>query len=99
MEKLYVPYSGDKPLSVLIKGHKFVVLSPSREIFAHPDSSGAIGRFDVVKVLNVGGSQKDLEAALSKVAQSTGSGVLVVPRDSTVKQVFERLELELPWVH
>lgn len=95
-DSFFVPYTGKKPASVSINGHRLVILSAERDsIEDELDLFGA----DRVKKVRLGVSELEQERTLGKIARQVDGGVVIAPAGVGIRDVLKNLESELPWVH
>jgi len=95
-DSFFVPYTGKKPASVCINGHRLVILSAERD--AIEDDLDLFGA-DRVKKVRLGGSDVEQERVLGKIARQADGGVVIAPAGIGIRDVLKNLESELPWVH
>ena len=95
MKRYFVPYSGEKPASVLINGHRMVILSPDRETME--EGLALIGA-DNVKAIKGGESEDEERSALQQFAAKAHAGVVIAPSSVGVQDILRNLEAELPWL-
>lgn len=96
MSYFYTPYSGGKPATILVKGHKVIVVSErpdplkvSLELF------GA----DSIKRLPGGKSKRDHVRFFNELSKSVDGGLVVATDEVSVPEIIKGLEAELPWIH
>jgi hypothetical protein len=95
-DSFFVPYTGKKPASVSINGHRLVILSSERDTIEDDlDLFGA----DRIKKVRLGVSEVEQERALGKIARQVDGGVVIAPAGVGIRDVLKNLESELPWVH
>ena len=95
MKEYFVPYTGDKPASVLINGHRLVIVSQDRdELQSHLNVLGG----DCLKEVIASGSREDEMQGLEDLAEEGEGGVVIAPSDVTLDDVIRNLESELPWI-
>lgn len=93
-ENFFVPYTGKKPASVYIKGHRLVILAPEREVIEEDlELLGA----DRVKKVTVSTSE-DQDKVFSSLARQVEGGVVIAPAGVGVRDILKNLESELPWI-
>lgn len=95
MGRFYVPYAGDKPASVLVNGHRLIILARDKTTFE--DELSLIGA-DSLKVFASGNSQEEETHAFNKLARSLNAGVVIAPGDIGLQDVIRNLENQLPWL-
>lgn len=95
-DNLFVPYTGKKPASVCVNGHRLVILSSERD--AIEDDLDLLGA-DRVKKIRLSGSNEQQERALGKIARQADGGVVIAPVGVGIRDILKNLESELPWVH
>ncbi len=94
MHRLYVPYTGKKPTSVTINGHRLVILS--HEPGSLQDSLGTIGA-DRIREFSPA-NDREAEEQLNKIAKSGRAGIVIAPPELEMEEVIKNLETELPWL-
>ncbi len=95
-DSFFVPYTGKKPASVCVNGHRLVILSSERDTIEDElDLFGA----DRIKKVRLGSSELEQERALGKIARQADGGVVIAPAGVGIRDVLKNLESELPWVH
>lgn len=92
MTTLYVPYHGDHPVHVNIKGHRLLILTASEE-----DLKTDLELFDGADIREFEFREDDNQA-LAVLAASVSAGVVLPPAGMSISSVIENLEIELPWV-
>lgn len=95
MGKFYVPYSGKKPASILVNGHRLIILSRDEDVFEY--ELRELGADSLKKVLT-GDSREEEERILNKLAKAVAAGVVVAPANLHVSEVIKNLESQLPWL-
>ena len=95
MRSYFVPYHGDKPAAVHVNGHKVLILSQDR---ASIEQDLEIVGADCVKQVLGGESVEDERKVLTKIAQTSRSGIVIAPNELGIKEVIRNLEAELPWL-
>jgi hypothetical protein len=93
MSTFFVPYHGNKPAPIDIKGHRLLILSTSSEEVE--ESLPLLGADEIrpVELVDDGGS------ALAELAARVDGGVVITPPGMTVSAMLLSLERELPWLH
>jgi len=95
MDKFFVPYTGKKPASVYINGHRLVILAHDRDMLEEDlDLLGA----DHIKKVRLSSSEDEQQKFLGKIARQVDGGVVIAPSGVELKDVLRNLEHELPWV-
>jgi hypothetical protein len=101
MDKVYVPYVENKPVTIEVNGHRFLLLASDEddllENFDHLGDS-EVREFDV-NLDQVSEGNLDLSTELSEITQRANAGVLVKPPGISTSLLIESLKSELPWVH
>lgn len=92
MSKFFIPYDGENPAAVDIKGHKLVIVSTSAEEMLNGLQSLGGDHLEELEV-SEGDSQ-----ALSEIAAQVNGGVVLSPPGVPVDHMLFDLERELPWV-
>jgi len=95
MDNFFVPYTGKKPASVWINGHRLVILTHDKDVLE--DDLELLGA-DRVKKIAVSASDVDQEKFLGKIAREVDGGVVIAPSGVDLRDVLKNLESELPWV-
>lgn len=95
MGSFFVPYMGNHPALVSIKGHKLLILARDRDLFfEHLPIVGA----DRLKRVRGGRTKKDEEKVLAEIAEAVDAGVIVASSDIGLDDVLKSLQANLPWV-
>lgn len=95
MDNFFVPYTGKKPASVCINGHRLVILAPEKDMLEEElELLGA----DRIKKVKLGSSDLEQEEFLGKIARQVDGGVVIAPSGVELKDVLRNLETELPWL-
>lgn len=93
MSKFFVPYVGEQPAAISIKGHRLLILANShQDLLASLDTIGG----DKVREILL---WEDDTTELAKLASEINGGVVVAPPGITIENMIHELERELPWVH
>jgi hypothetical protein len=96
MKHIYVPYSGEAPASLLINGHRVLIVSPEPEqLQAHLEDFGG----DHLQEMNCEETDNAATELLESLAKKIEGGVVVAPGDIRLEQILHELEAGLPWVH
>lgn len=94
VHKLYVPYTGKRPTSVMVNGHRLVILS--HEPGPLEDSLDQIGA-DRIREF-VPANDREAEEQLNKIARSGKAGIVIAPPELEMQEVLKNLQTELPWL-
>jgi hypothetical protein len=95
MDNFFVPYTGKRPASVCINGHRLVILAHDRDMLEEDlDLLGA----DNIKKIKLSSSEDEQQKFLGKIARQVDGGVVIAPSGVELKDVLRNLEHELPWV-
>lgn len=95
MDNFFVPYTGKKPASVCINGHRLVILTHDKDMLEEDlDLLGA----DHIKKVRLSSSEVEQEKFLGKIARQVDGGVVIAPSGVELKDVLKNLESELPWL-
>jgi hypothetical protein len=95
MDNFFVPYTGKRPASVCINGHRLVILAHDRDMLEEDlDLLGA----DTIKKVKLSSSEDEQQKFLGKIARQVDGGVVIAPSGVELKDVLRNLEHELPWV-
>ncbi len=95
MDNFFVPYTGKKPASVWINGHRLVILTHDKDVLE--DDLDLLGA-DRVKKVRVSSADADQDKFLGKIARQVDGGVVIAPSGVDLRDVLKNLESELPWV-
>jgi hypothetical protein len=95
MDNFFVPYTGKKPASVCINGHRLVILTHDKDVLE--DDLDLLGA-DRIKRIKLGADEDEQERFLGKIAKQVDGGVVIAPSGVELKDVLKNLEHELPWV-
>lgn len=95
MDNFFVPYTGKKPASVCINGHRLVILAHEKDLLE--DDMELLGA-DRIKKVKLGASDDEQEAFLGKIARQVDGGVVIAPSGVDLRDVLKNLENELPWL-
>ncbi|OVE80335.1 hypothetical protein BVY02_00470 [bacterium J17] len=91
--KFFVPYEGNHPAAIEIKGHRVLILSTvGEQIWENLD---ALGGTDV-RVIELVDDENEI---LADLAASINGGVVLSPPGMELIQIIDNLEKELPWIH
>lgn len=95
MDNFFVPYTGKKPASVCINGHRLVILTHERDILEEDlDLLGA----DHIKKVKLSSSEVEQQRFLGRIARQVDGGVVIAPAGVELRDILRNLEDELPWV-
>lgn len=95
MSEYFVPFKGRSPATVAINGHQIVLLAEGRGVF---DDTHGLLEADQIKEVSVGPSSEEKTRVISELARSINGGVVIVPPEASLEEVFKTLAQELPWV-
>ncbi len=90
-----MPYTGKKPASLFINGHRLVILAHDKEVLA--EGLELLGA-DTVKAVKCSHTSREQERVLGKIAKQVDGGVVVAPSGVDLRDVIKNLENELPWL-
>jgi hypothetical protein len=96
MDNFFVPYTGKKPASVSINGHRLVILTNDRDMLE--EDMELLGA-DHIKKVRLSSSKDAQQKFIGKIARQVDGGVVIAPSGVELKEVLRNLEDELPWVH
>ena len=97
MEKFFVPYSGDLPAAIDIKGHRLLIISPDQDEMV--DSLLTLGGSEVREIELNESSPDEATTVLANLAACANGGVVLTPPGIRVSTMISSLEQELPWIH
>ena len=95
MDNLFIPYSGDAPVSVSVNGHRVLILSDNKDWLSHELEFLGADRFERIG----GDSPADTEFQLSELASQLEAHILIAPEGVEVEELISSLEAQLPWIH
>lgn len=95
MDKVYVPYSGNSPVPVIINGHRMLIVAPVEDVLE--DSLDLVGA-DRIEELELGESEEEKTATFHELAREYGAQVVVAPGEVELSSLLKSLEYQLPWV-
>jgi len=95
MSSFFVPYEGDHPAALSVKGHKLLIFANNPEILE--DELELIGA-DWVRELEIT-DETELDDKMVKLAGLCDAGVVMAEGDVTMDDIMESLEDQLPWIH
>ncbi len=96
MTSYFIPYSSGEPASVVINGHRLIVVGEDKnEIESHLALFGGDSLMSVEEF----SSPEEQEEYLQGLARSSGAGIVLAPHDIGIDEVLSSLEAELPWIH
>ncbi len=96
MNNYFVPYTGKKPASVCINGHRLVILTVEKDVLE--DDLELIGA-DRIRKVRVKGLEEEQEKLFGRLARQVDGGVVLAPSGIDLREILQNLEEELPWVH
>ena len=91
MTTFFVPYQGNDPAAVQIKGHRLVILSAEA-----PDKLEELELLGATEYRPV--EVNNNSESLALLAEEVGAGVVLSPPGVSIRVVISNLERELPWV-
>ena len=95
MDTFFVPYTGKRPASVCINGHRLVILAHEKDTLEEDlDLLGA----DSVKIIKMSNSEQEQEMRLGKIARQVDGGIVIAPAGVGLRDIIMNLESELPWL-
>jgi len=95
MERYFIPYTGKKPASLCINGHRLVILAHDKDMIE--DDLDLLGA-DRVKTVKLASAEEEQVKFLGKIARQVDGGVVIAPSGITLRDVIKNLESELPWL-
>jgi hypothetical protein len=95
MRKYFIPYSDENPATVLVNGHRMVILSNDRSSLQ--DELELLGA-NKLKQIRAGDSEAEDRIVLHRIAAKAHAGVVVAPSDLALSDVLRNLKAELPWL-
>lgn len=94
METLYAPYLGNEPATIVVNGHRVVVLSADQS--ALEERLELFGGDSVHPLDEV--SDVTADDAIQRLSEAAHAHVVVTPHEATVEDVLRSLEESLPWL-
>jgi hypothetical protein len=95
-KQLFVPYKGKAPATVMINGHRLVILSADKDDLE--ENLTLVGGTRLRK-LRTGSSPEEEQARLHRLAEEVQGGIVIAPHELPVPQVLKSLEEQLPWIN
>lgn len=95
MKALYIPYTGTRPASIVVNGHKLLILSQDKDTLE--ESLDLIGADSVRKIRN-SESDAEQELAIDRIARKNRASIVIAPIEAEVSDILRSLETELPWL-
>jgi len=107
MSTYFIPYTGEKPATIVINGHRLVLLCSDRRDLEDSlslfgaDSIRGLEELDSEDVSDI--SFKEITSLGLLQVELTGNsfvqaGVVIAPEDIDIHQVVNNLAKELPWI-
>jgi hypothetical protein len=94
MSSFYVPYTGKKPATTVVNGHRLVILFDDKEaVESNLEHFGA----DSIKKFSVKRGIKE-DVVLERIAKRANAGVVVAPGSVQLSEILHNLEAQLPWI-
>lgn len=94
MRQLFIPYYGERPACVDVKGHVFIILSRAAGILEPQlDTIGA----DHLRPIKCNDLAQE-EETLDQLARSVNGAVVIASQQVEIPDLLVQLEAELPWV-
>ena len=106
MSRLYIPYSGNSPVTFNCKGHKLILVSQTetgaKKVLELVGAS-FIEELEVpeqeIEVSSGEELSEETESLLASIAQKTSSGVVIIPSEIETELFIGEVKAHLPWVH
>jgi hypothetical protein len=95
MKQLYIPYVGNFPAPLNIKGHKLIFAAREAEVIE--DGLDMLGADHLIEFVSE--SESDEVERISVLAEDCASGIVILPDKSPLEDVIRSLEQDLPWIH
>lgn len=92
MARYYIPYVGENPAAIDVKGHRLIVVSTSAQDLT--DELSLLGGTSV-RELNLDDEEMEY---FNSLAASIRGGVVLSPPGVSVSAMIRSLEAEIPWV-
>jgi hypothetical protein len=97
MNTVYVPYSGKRPSTVTVNGHKVLILSGEKEdIEEYLEDLGGT-RIRTIEVDYMPDSDK-MKVLLEGIAKTSKAHVVLAPDGIHIPAILKQLEVDLPWI-
>lgn len=93
MSKFFVPYHGDTPATIDVKGHRILVVWTQDD-----DLEADLDRFGADQIKELESATEDNEM-LAGLANEIRGGVVLAPPGIDATTMLESLSRDLPWVH
>lgn len=95
MRLLFAPYNGTLPASVVINGHKLIILSQDKQELE--DNLGLVGG-EHIEPIPSSASVEEQDKILYHLAEAIQGGIVIAPAEEKIEEVIRNLETQLPWV-
>lgn len=94
MGRFFVPYSGNIPAAIEIKGHRLLVVAASENDLAHNEQ--ILGSDTIREFYLLENEEAETLAGLAKEVQG---GIVLAPPGMSLTSMIVNLEHDLPWLH
>ena len=93
MNRLFIPFLNNSPLTLSIKGHRLLIVSTDKE-----DCSNYQKQYEncIIKEYEI--LEENEEDFFQELTQQYDTGIVVAPIGADMQTVIDSLEHELPWV-
>ncbi|HQH28242.1 MAG TPA: hypothetical protein PLP17_12655 [Oligoflexia bacterium] len=97
MEKFFIPYAGDLPAAIDIKGHRLLIISTDHDEIEY--SLATLGGSEIREIELRASNPDEASSVLAGLAANINGGVVLAPPGIPVSAMICSLEQELPWIH
>jgi hypothetical protein len=94
MSRFFVPYTGEAPTAIEIKGHRLLIVASSANDLDHTD---ALLGSDKIRELYL--FENEEAEVLARLAKEVRGGIVLTPPGVPLHSMLSSLEQELPWLH
>lgn len=94
MSHFFVPYSGDIPAAIEIKGHRLLFVAASENDLAENEDilgSDTVREFFIL--------ENEEAETLASLAKEVRGGIVLAPPGMSLSSMIVNLENDLPWLH
>ncbi|MCB0352438.1 MAG: hypothetical protein KDD64_02900 [Bdellovibrionales bacterium] len=95
MTKFFCPFYGGEPATLVINGHRLVIVS--KDVYDIEEHLTLLGG-DCCKVYLECESAEEEKEYLEQLADQINGGVVVSPDEGSISELLVSLQDELPWI-
>lgn len=93
-EHVFIPFSGKRPVTTSINGHRVMVVSEHKENIQ--DALTLLGADRLEEVIM---TPSEVQKAILDLTRSNQAHVVLLPEDCSMIRLLAQLEEDLPWIH